>query len=459
MSRMTPLLGLLLLFAFACAPQAPPAAPAAGPPPEVTVAVPLVKRTVLWDRFTGRLEAVQSVDVRSRVSGYLSSVHFREGALVSAGDLLFVVDRRPFEVALARAEAAVVRQRAALTEAEAALAQAKASLAGAEAQALLAKQQYDRVAELIAKGAASQNDLESRRSQLAQGEAGVTAARANIGAQEARIGAAKAAVAAAQVERRAAALDLSYTVIRAPISGRVDSALITRGNFITGGQGADVLTTIVSSDPIYCSFDASEAELLRYTRMAQDGTRESSRDVRNPIYLALQDEQGFPHLGHMDFVGNRVNRNTGTIRGRAIFPNPTGLLQPGMFAKLRLAGSAPFDAVLIPDSAIGSDQTKRFVYVVGEDNAVSLRQVEMGPLIDGLRLIESGLAAGDRVVIKGLQRVRPGVVVAPTTEVLSDEATEDGLPDSYEPLPPEKWLSAPPDKAPPGIDGDKEEDK
>ena len=221
-----------------------------------------------------------------------------------------------------------------------------------------------------------------------------------------------------------------------------------KGNVIDGGTiGATILTTIVSVDPIHCYFEANERELLKYVRLDLSGDRESSRTVKNPVFLSLIDEDGFPHKGHMDFVDNRIDSNTGTIRGRAIFPNPDKVLSSGMFAELRLPGSGRYDATLIPDSAIGRDQSEQYLLVLGEDNKIERRSVKLGPIAHGLRVVRSGLEPNERFVTRGLQKARPGDEVNPEMETI-EAAQDEGLPDNYTPIPREEWLTPKPSPEP-----------
>jgi RND family efflux transporter MFP subunit len=342
------------------------------PPLQVTIARPLVKQVADWDEYTGRLAAVDAVDVRARVSGYLESVHFRDGAIVEKGDLLFVIDPRPYQAALN---------------------QAKAEADQAQAQLQLAQDERARAERLYKSKAVSEEELNAR----VQAERGATA----------RFAAAQAAVQSAQ-------LNLGFTQVHAPISGRISRELVTDGNLISGGSAnSTLLTTIVSLDPIYVYFPADEQAYLRYARLARAGIRPSSRDVANPVRLQLADEQGFPHEGHMDFVDNQIDNATGTMMGRAVVPNPNYLLVPGLFARVQLLGVGPHRAVLVPDAAIGTDQAQKFVYVVGKDNKVVRKQVFPGESYSGLRAIRKGLTPTDDVIIKGIQRVSAGSAVKP----------------------------------------------
>lgn len=338
--------------------QAPPA-------PSVTVSVPLVQTVQDWDEFTGRFEATQSVEVRARVGGYIQAVHFRDGDYVRRGQLLFTLDPRP---------------------AQAALAAARAQLAQANAQLALARTELERAETLLASQAVSQAEVDTRRGALQTGEAAVAAANAAV---------------------RARQLDLEFTRVTAPISGRVSDRRVDPGNLVAGGSSAaDVLTTVVSSSPIHFVFDGSEAVLLKYQRQVRQGAA--------PIQVRLQDETGFTRTGTLDFTDNAVDTASGVIRLRALIPNGDGFLKPGMFGQARLAGAGTYRAMLVPDAAVATDQARRIVYVVAADGTVNPRPVELGPLVDGLRVIRSGLQATDRVVINGVQRIQqPGMKVQP----------------------------------------------
>jgi RND family efflux transporter MFP subunit len=360
----------MLLSLSACN-EANPAA--SGGPPPVTVAAPLSKSITEWDEYTGRFEAVQSVDVRARVSGYLTSITFKDGQIVKAGDLLFVIDPRPYQASLD---------------------QAKATLTRAETQQQLANTDLDRVAKLIQSRAVSQQDYDTRLQKKKDSDAAVEGSRAAM---------------------RSGELDLSFTQIHSPINGRVSSKRIDVGNLVTGGNGgaATLLTTVVSLNPIRFVFDASEAAYLRYMRLAQTGERVSSRDVANPVFVKLADEADWTRRGQMDFVDNQLNAKTGTIRGRAIFPNDDLFLTPGVFGRLRLLAQPEHMALLIPDSAVLSDQSRKVVAAITDDGTAQFRPVVLGPIIDGLRVVREGLTAKDRIVIEGLQRVRPGAKITP----------------------------------------------
>ena len=351
------------------------------PAPQVTVATPLVRNITDWDEYTGRLAAVDSVEIRARVGGYLESVHFTDGALVKKGDLLFVIDPRPYQ--------------AALDETRAQLTRAKVRLE-------LAVNDQDRANRLFASRAISEEELDARTKERREAEAALQEAEAS---------------------QKAAALNLEFSRVRAPISGRIGRKLVTEGNLVSSGNpDPTLLTTIVSVDPIHVYFTADERAFLRYTRLAEDGMRPSSRNTPNAVRLQLADEQGFPHLGHMDFVDNHVDKATGTMEGRAIFPNPKGDLTPGLFGRIQLLGEGPYVALIVPDQAIGSDQAQRIVYVVGTDNVVTPRPVVLGRSLGDLRVIRRGLKPDERIVINGIQRVRPGAPVSPQEGQIAEPA-------------------------------------
>ena len=341
------------------------------PPPPVTVAHPLQKTITEWDEFTGRFTAIETVEVRARVSGFIDSIHFNEGQMVKRGDLLFVIDRRPYELAVEQAKAEVER------------AKAKLEIASLDVQ---------RAAPLVRSQALTEREFDTRKS-TERDAAG-------------QVGSAVAAL-------KQAELNLEWTQVRAPTTGRISDRRVDAGNLITGGQtGATLLTVIVSIDPIHFLFDGSEADFLRYLRLAASGARPSSRDVQNPVSVRLADETDYAHHGHMDFVDNQLNAKTGTIRGRAVFENKDGLLTPGFFGRLRLFGGE-HEALLVPDNAIASDQSRKIVFIVADDGTVGTKLIDLGPIVDGLRVVRSGLAPTDRIVIDGLQRARPGQKVKP----------------------------------------------
>lgn len=345
---------------------------AGGGPPSVTVAAPLKQKITDWDEYTGRFTAVQSVELRARVSGYLDAIKFTDGQLVEKGQLLFVIDPRPFQAALDKAQADLKQQ------------QSRQELAASE---LL------RAAKLLEAHAISQEEYDTRADSARQSEASVASARAAA---------------------RSAALDLEFTEIRSPIAGRIGDRKIDIGNVVSGGSSSStLLATIVSQDPIYFEFDGSEADYLRYVRLSQSGTRPSSRDAANKVYVRLMDENKWAHEGKMNFVDNQLDSGSGTVRGRAIFANAGAVFQPGMFGRLRLIGAGDYDALLLPDEAIVSDQATKLVMVVDQDGVVAPHKVTLGGKVDGLRVIKSGITATDQIVISGLTRARPGAKVTP----------------------------------------------
>ena len=415
---------------------------------KVTVATPVSMPIVEWDEYIGRMEAVESVEIRARISGYLNAHYFEEGDVVESGDRLFLIDPRPFQAALAEAKAGLSQAKAGSVEAKATEFQSKAQRKQVEARVELATVRLRRYGKLKQGRSVSEDEYDVANSEMEQASADLAAADAAIASAAAHSSAAEAAVASAEAVVQTAELNLSFTDIRAPIGGRISRRFATKGNLIAGGTvGATLLTTIVSVDPIHCYFEANERELLKYVRLDRSGDRESSRTVKNPVFLSLIDEDGFPHQGHMDFVDNRIDANTGTIRGRAIFPNPDKVLASGMFADLRLPGSGRYEAILIPDSAIGRDQSEQFLIVVGDDNKTERRSVKLGPIVHGLRVVRSGLKPNERIVTRGLQRVRPGDEVTPESETIK-VVEDDGLPDDYTPIPREQWLTPKPSVAP-----------
>lgn len=342
-----------------------------GGPLPVTVAKPLQDKVTEWEEFVGRFAAVEDIELRSRVSGEVQSIGFADGQMVEKDQPLFQIDPKPYELALNSA---------------------KADLEQARARLVFATNDLKRAQDLFKRKNISEQAVDER----------VEAKRA----AEASVAAGKAAVETAK-------LNLSYTQILSPIAGRIDRHIPSVGNLITGGANGTLLTTVVSLDPIHFYFDANEAAYLRYSAQARDGERPSSRVAPNPVELELSTETGFPHSGRMDFVGNVIDQDTGTVRGRAIFENPQQIFIPGMFGRMRLRGRANVDALLLPDAAIGVDQTSRYVMVVGEDNMVQPARIEIGQMYKGLRIIRSGLSADDRVIINGLMRARPGSKVIP----------------------------------------------
>lgn len=361
--------------------QEPQQQKAAPPPPAVTVASPTQRTITDYDEYVGRFVAVDAVEVRARVSGYLDSIHFKDGQMVKEGDLLFTIDKRPFQTALDQAKATVQKARAELAFAEGDL---------------------ERAAQLVRDKTITQQTFD-QRTQVKR------VAEANVAAQEAAV--------------RQAELDLQFTDLRAPVSGRIGDRRVSVGNLVTGGTSGNttLLATIVSTDPMRFEFTFDEASYLRYERLAANGDANAKREDlaarggSTIVRLKLIDEKGFDHVGRMDFIDNVIDKSTGTIRGRAVFANGQGIFTPGMFARVQVPGSAPYTALLVPDTAIGSEQARKFVYVVRPDDTVAQKYVEVGPLSGGERVIRSGLEPTDRVVVEGLMRVRPGVKVTPQT--------------------------------------------
>jgi RND family efflux transporter MFP subunit len=370
------------LVLSACARNEAAESRAVPPAPQVSVAPALSRKVTDSEEFTGRFEAVERVEVRPRVSGYISSVNFKDGSEVHKGDVLFVIDPRPYVAERDRA---------------------RAQLAQARAQLVLARSERDRATKLLAQHAISQEEFDTRTSGLEQGQANVEAAQAALDA---------------------AALNLDFTRVTAPISGRISRALVTSGNSVTNGQ--TLLTTLVSLDPIYVAFDGDEQEYLRYIGNGRD-TAGDSQAARNPVQVGLASENGFPHAGVMVFIDNALDPMTGTIRSRALLENHERLFTPGLFARIKLLGSTQHDAVLVNDSAIGTDQTVRYVLVLARDNKVEYRPVQLGPVVDGLRVVQSGLAAGETIVVNGLQRVRPGAQVAPQHVAMGERKADEAL--------------------------------
>jgi membrane fusion protein, multidrug efflux system len=371
-----PLLSIVLLGALAAGctrvqtADAPPAAP------QVTAAAAIARDITEWDEFTGRLEPVQSVGVRPRVSGLISKVTFEEGTLVRQGQLLFQLDDRPF-----------------LTHVE----RLRAELAQAVSGRDRAASELRRADRLANDNAMSLEERERRAAAATEASAQVDAVAAAL---------------------RAAELDLEFTRVVSPIDGRVSRALVTRGNLVSGGQGeATLLTTVVSVDPIYASFAADEQTFLRYGDRVRRGGNGASRDL--PIHMALADEDSFPHAGTLQFLDNQLDPLTGTINGRAIFRNPDRRLTPGLFVRLRLPGTGSYPGVLVEDRAVGTDLDRRFVLVVKQDQTVESRTVTLGPIVDGLRVVKKGVKAGELVVVNGLQRVRPGAKVNPSVVTMA----------------------------------------
>jgi RND family efflux transporter MFP subunit len=373
---------LLLVLALAACGQGQQASNGP-PPPTVTVAKPAVRAVTDQDEYVGRFVAIDAVEIRARVSGYLAKIDFRDGQMVKQGDLLFTIDKRPFENTLAQARAN--------------LAQAKANLAFAESD-------LDRGKQLVRERTISEQVFQQRTQAF---------------------GSAQASVAANEAAVKQAELDLDFTEFRAPVAGRIGDRRVSPGNLVTGGTTGTttMLGTIVSMDPIRFEFSMDEASYLRYERFAQSGKEVTGREHGVAVALKLIDDKNFERRGTMDFVDNAIDRSSGTIRGRAVFSNPDGLLTPGMFGRVRVPGSPTYNALLLPDAAIGTEQIKKYVLVIGADNKAVMKYVTLGQLTeDGLRVIKDGIDANDRVVVNGLMRVRPGQTVKPEEKGASPSA-------------------------------------
>lgn len=341
---------------------------------KVTVAMPISQTIKEWDEFTGRLAAVETVEVRARVSGYIEKLHFREGADVKAGDLLFSLDARPFQAIVDRTEAELSR---------------------AKTRAELTRIESKNADSLFKNRAISQEEYEQRIKQATESDQNVRAAEAAV---------------------RAARLDLEFTEVRAPIAGRISYARVTAGNLVMGGaNGGSMLTTIVSLNPIYCYIEVDERSALKYRELYRQGKRESALFGKIPARMSLADQTTFSHEGKVDFVDNQLNANTGTIRARCVFPNEDSLMAPGFFARVQIPGSGDYEGKLIRDTAIGNDQGRSYVFVLDAKNTVVYRPIKVGPLLNGLRVVKEGLDAKDRVLITGLMTVRAGAQVNPET--------------------------------------------
>lgn len=366
----------------ACGGSTPPAPP----PPEVTVAQVQAEELTEWDEYQGWFEAVDVVEVRPRVSGYIERVAFVDGREVRRGDVLFQIDRRPHTAVLDARQAELTRARA---------------------RQELTQRDVERGQRLVSVRAISQEEFDTRLTLASE---------------------AQAAVAMAEAAVRSAELDLSFTTVRSPVAGRVSRAEITEGNLVTGGPaGATLLTTVVSLDPIYVYFEGDEAAYLRYNELDRTGKRPSSRTAANPVQIGLADEEGFPHSGRMDFVDNRLDEGTGTIRARAVVNNRDRRFTPGMFARVRLIGSGRQRMTIIPEAAVVTDQDRKFVFVLGADSTVAYRSVTLGRQVDKQRrVVRAGLKEGEQIVVSGLARIRPGARVQ-ASQVLADSvvATSD----------------------------------
>jgi multidrug efflux system membrane fusion protein len=355
------------------------AASAAAPPTPVSVAAVEKRDVTLWDEFSGRLEAVERVEIRPRVAGAVQAVHFREGALVKAGDLLVTIDPDPYAAEVERSNAQVL---------------------SAEARLTLAKKEQDRAQQLQQSnsGAITQASVDQRVGAYHEAEANLRAAQAAL---------------------RSAQLNLSYTQVRAPVSGRVGKLEITIGNLVSAGSGAPVLTTLVSVDPIYASFNADEDVVMRALKTLTT-TGADAQIGRIPVHMVTATSNGAAFEGHLQLIDNQVDARSGTVRVRAVFDNPDGHLMPGQFARLRMGQVKSAPALMVNERAIGTDQNKKFVMVVGADKKAAYREVTLGAFVDGLRVVTKGLEPGERIIVNGLQRVRPGALVAPELVAMAE---------------------------------------
>lgn len=362
--------GIAALVLAACSNPEAAEETAAPAPPQVSVAQVVHERITEWDEFTGRLQAPQTVQLIPRVSGYIEEVHFNEGALVDKGDLLVQIDPKPFATEVARL---------------------KAELQSAQSAAVQAEKEYRRAEKLSSQRAISAELLDSRLARKQQTAATVASVEAAL-------------------ER--AELDLSYTRITAPISGRVSYAQVTAGNFVSAGQSQ--ITSLVSTEKMYAYFDVDEQSYLKYARLAETGKRADTRDsTSNPVYMALANDSNYQHVGRVDFVDNRIDAQTGTIRIRASFPNDDNALLPGLFARIRLVGSDSYEGILIDEKAVGTDLNNKFVLVVKSNNELEYRAIELGEKVNGLRIVTEGLTPKDKIVVNGLQRVGANMQIDP----------------------------------------------
>jgi multidrug efflux system membrane fusion protein len=377
-------IGVLLVIGVATVSltgHAEKAAPAAPPATPVTVANVIERSVTEWDDFSGRVEAIERVEIRPRISGTIDAVHFQDGQLVKKGALLFSIDPRPYKAELARAEAA---------------------RAGAQARLALAKTELDRTKRLLEDRAVAQRELDQRENALHEADANLKATDAAV---------------------LTARLNLQYTEITAPVAGRVSRAEITVGNLVATGPTAPTLTTLVSVSPVYVNFEVDEPTYIRY---AGNGTVGNSGVNRIPVSIGLSSEEGYPRQGHVKSFDNRIDNGSGTIRVRAVFANEHGTLTPGMYARVRTGDANAKNALLIDDKAVGTDQDKKFVMVVGADNKAVYRPVTLGPMVEGLRIVRNGLKQDERIVVNGLQRIRPNDTVAPEVVKMDARVASSG---------------------------------
>lgn len=365
-----------LLMVAACNPFAASQTEAPAPAlPAIDVAQVLYQTITEWDEYTGRLEATETVELRPRVSGYISEVLFKEGSMVSEGEPLFRIDPASFQTEVDRLDA---------------------ELSSAKSQADLANSEYNRAKRLIEQNAISAEIFEARAAQKAMTAAQLQSVSADL---------------------RLARLNLGYTEVKAPISGRVSFAELTKGNYVTAGQS--MLTSIVSTDQIYAYFQADERAYLKYVNLAREGRRPSARDTESPVLMALATDTDYPYEGHINFVDNQIDPETSTMRARAVFDNSDGTLVPGLFARIRVAGSASYESVLINDRAIGTDLDSKYVLILDENNSVQYRSVTLGEKVGGLRIVKQGLSQNDVIVVRGLGHVRSGRKIAPLIQPMA----------------------------------------
>ena len=377
-----------VLALAACSKGGPPPRPT----PQVTVAVPLQRDVIDWDEYVGRFEAIQDVELRPRVSGTIDRILFANGQRVRAGDVLFTIDPRPYLATLAQARAQVAKAQAAVGNAQSELARAD---------------------KLLAAEAISKEEYETKLANMRSAQADLGAARANVSTAQ---------------------LNLGFTSVRSPITGVVSDRRVSKGNYAT--EATTVLTRVVSTDPIWFSFEGAESFYLKYLRQDKAGERGSSRTTHNPVEVQLADESGYKWHGQMEFVDNAIDPNSGTIRAHAVIANPDGFLTPGLFGRARLLGSGTYHAMLVPDEAIITDQTRKLVYVVGKDGKVVPRPIETGPQVEGLRVVKSGLAPTEHVVIEGITTLQPGAEVKANLVKMRPKAADTSPQSTPESAPP-----------------------
>lgn len=372
-------LPLLALVVASCnKPQA--GAPMQFPPPGVTVSTPLQQEIQEWDEFTGRIDAIETVEIRPRVSGYLDQVHFKSGQMVKKGDLLFTIDPRPFQAVLDRADAELQRAKTKLD---------------------LTKREMERAARLTEAKAISAEEAETKITAYREASDGLRAAEAAL---------------------KAVALDVEFCSVRSPINGRVSREMVTAGNYVSGAAGfTTLLTTVVNAEKVYAYADVDESTFLRYQRQSTAGTGTHLTDKVTSAEMQLEGESGYPHKGRIESFDNRIQGTTGSILVRAIFDNKDGTLRPGSFVRMRLPAGQPYNGMLVTEHAIGTDQGQKFVLTVGKDNMTEYKTVELGPLLGQNRVIRSGLTKDDQVIINGLAKVRPGMPVSPTAPAPSKD--------------------------------------